>query len=179
MSDGAFHALVRILRPRLPRPGLSAEVRTALALRYMGGGGYVVMCSAFGVHSASVYRNFGQLVSGAAMGVPDGGLVGRNGVQFETAAGGKGCSEQCHAARCVSIGLRGRLLRHVRIVVCRHTGEELSDCRQFVLQFLQERKCKHTRRRIPRSQTVYRGIKIRGDPAYVCTSIPSRDGLGQ
>jgi len=61
MSDGAFHALVRILRPRLPRPGLSAEVRTALSLRYMGGGGYVVMCSAFGVHSASVYRHFGQL----------------------------------------------------------------------------------------------------------------------
>jgi len=44
------------LRPRLPRRGLSAEVRTALALRYMGGGSYVDMCVAFGVHSASVYR---------------------------------------------------------------------------------------------------------------------------
>jgi len=56
MSDGAFHALVGILRPRLPRRGLSAEVRTALALRYMGSGSYVDMCAAFGVHSASVYR---------------------------------------------------------------------------------------------------------------------------
>ena len=61
MSDGAFHALVGILRPRLPRPGLSAEVRTALALRYMGGGSYVDMCIVFGVHSASVYRHCGQL----------------------------------------------------------------------------------------------------------------------
>jgi len=56
MSDGAFHALVGILRPRLPLRGVSAEVRTALALRYMGGGSYVDMCAAFGVHSASVYR---------------------------------------------------------------------------------------------------------------------------
>jgi len=61
MSDGAFHALVGILRPRLPRPGLSAEIRTALALRYMSGGSYVDMCAAFGVHSASVYRHCGQL----------------------------------------------------------------------------------------------------------------------
>jgi len=61
MSDGAFHALVGILRPCLPRPGLFAEVRTALALRYMGGGSYVDMCAAFGVHSASVYRHCGQL----------------------------------------------------------------------------------------------------------------------
>ena len=51
MSDGAFHALVGILCPRLPRRGLSAEVRTALALRYTGGGSYVDMCAAFGVHS--------------------------------------------------------------------------------------------------------------------------------
>jgi len=61
MSDGAFHAFVGILRPRLPRPGLSAEVRTALALRYMGGGSYVDKCVVFGVHSASVYRHCGQV----------------------------------------------------------------------------------------------------------------------
>jgi len=38
MYDGAFDALVDILRPRVPRPGLTAEVRTASVLRYMGGG---------------------------------------------------------------------------------------------------------------------------------------------
>jgi len=55
-------------------------------------------------------------------------------VQFERTAGGEGCSEQCHAARSVSSGLRceGRLLRLVRNGLCRHTGEELSDCRLFV-----------------------------------------------
>ena len=53
---------------------------------------------------------------------------GGNCVQFEMAAGGEGCSEQCHAARCVSSGLRcaGRLLRPARSGVCR---EELPDCR--------------------------------------------------
>ena len=61
MSDGALHDFVDILRPRLPRPGLSAEVRTALALRYMGGCSTVDMCIVFGVHSASVNRHCGQL----------------------------------------------------------------------------------------------------------------------
>jgi len=61
MSDGAFHALVRLLRPRLPRPGLSAEVRTALALRYVGSSSYADLCVAFVVHAASVYRHCGQL----------------------------------------------------------------------------------------------------------------------
>jgi len=46
--------------------------------------------------------------------------------------GGEGCSEQFHPARCVSSGLRGRLLRNVCSCVCRNTGEELPDCRQFV-----------------------------------------------
>jgi len=59
MSDGAFHAFLGILRPRLPRPGLFAEVRTALALRYMNGGSYVDM----------------RIVA-------NGGGLGGNGVQF-------------------------------------------------------------------------------------------------
>jgi len=54
MSDGAFHALVGIFRPRLPRPGLSAEVRTALALRNMGGSSYAHMCASFVFHASSV-----------------------------------------------------------------------------------------------------------------------------
>jgi len=37
MPDGAFHALVGILRPRLPRRGLFAKLRTASQRR--GGGG--------------------------------------------------------------------------------------------------------------------------------------------
>jgi len=61
ISDGAFRALVGTLRPRLPRPGFSARVRTAFALRYMGGGSYVDICIVFCVHSASVYRHCGQL----------------------------------------------------------------------------------------------------------------------
>jgi len=54
MSEDAFHGLVGVLRPRLPRHGVSEEVRTALALRYLGGGSYVDICAAFGVHSATV-----------------------------------------------------------------------------------------------------------------------------
>ena len=56
-------------------------------------------------------------------------------------------------------------------------ARELSTIRLTVLA--REEFFKHTRREILRSQTVYRGINIRGDPAYVCTGIPSHDGLGQ
>jgi len=56
MFDDAIHALVGILRPRISHRGLSAEVGAALALPDMGGGSYVDMCAAFGLHSASVYR---------------------------------------------------------------------------------------------------------------------------
>jgi len=56
MSDATLHALVGFWRPRLPRRGLSAEVRTAFALRYVDVGSCVDMCAAFSVHSASVYR---------------------------------------------------------------------------------------------------------------------------
>jgi len=62
MSEDAFHGLVGVLRPRLPRRGVSAEVRTALALRYLGGGSYVDICAAFGVHSATVYQSLWDIV---------------------------------------------------------------------------------------------------------------------
>jgi len=85
----------------------------------------------------------------------------------------------CSAVRLEWAAVRGSTSQALRCGVCRHTGEELPDCRQLVWQFLLERNFKHTRREIPRSQTVYPGINIRGDPAYVCTGIPSRDGPGQ
>lgn len=56
MPSAAFHELVDVLRPRLPRQGVPAEVRTAIALRYLGGGSYIDICAAMGVHPATVYR---------------------------------------------------------------------------------------------------------------------------
>jgi len=55
-ADAAFN-LVDILRPRLPRRGLSPLCRTALALRYLGGRRYVDICAVFGVHPATLYRS--------------------------------------------------------------------------------------------------------------------------
>jgi len=68
--------------------------------------------------------------------------VGGNGVQFERAAGVKGCSEQCHAAQCVSSGLRIRLLRqflsfsfvHVTLRVTSSQLEKVAVGRLFVWQ---------------------------------------------
>ena len=37
MPEDAFHGLVGVLGPRLPRRSLYTEVRTALGLRYLGG----------------------------------------------------------------------------------------------------------------------------------------------
>jgi len=62
VAGDAFHGLVGVLRPRLPRRGVSALVRTALTLRYFGGGSYVDICAAFGVHSATVYRALRDVV---------------------------------------------------------------------------------------------------------------------
>jgi len=62
MSEDAFHGLVGVLRPRLPRRGVSAEVRTALSLRYLGGGSYVDICAAFIVHPSTVYRALWDVV---------------------------------------------------------------------------------------------------------------------
>jgi len=58
-ADAAFD-LVDILRPRLPRRGLSPLCRTALALRYLGGRRYVDICAVFGVHPATLYRSLSQ-----------------------------------------------------------------------------------------------------------------------
>jgi len=57
MSEEAFHGLVGVLRR-----GVSAECRTALPLLYLGGGSYVDICDAFGVHSETVYRALRDVV---------------------------------------------------------------------------------------------------------------------
>jgi len=62
MSEDAFHGLVGVLRPRLLRRGVSAEVRTALSLRYLGGGSYVDICAAFIVHPSTVCRALWDVV---------------------------------------------------------------------------------------------------------------------
>jgi len=43
MPLGAFWDLVDVLRPRLPRLGVPCEVRTEIALRFLGGGSYMDM----------------------------------------------------------------------------------------------------------------------------------------
>jgi len=50
------------LRPRLPRRRLSPACRTAVSLRYLGGGSYLDVCAAFGVHPSIVYRALGEVV---------------------------------------------------------------------------------------------------------------------
>jgi len=62
MSEVAFHGFVGVVRPRPPHSGVSAEVRTALALRYMGGRSYVDIYAAFCAHSATVYRALWDVV---------------------------------------------------------------------------------------------------------------------
>jgi len=60
-ADAAF-VLVDILRPRLPRRGLSPLCRTALALRYLGCRRYVDICAVFGVHPATLYRSLWEAI---------------------------------------------------------------------------------------------------------------------
>lgn len=62
MSEDSFYCLTSELRPRLPRRGLSAELQTAMALRYLGGGSYLDVCAAFGVHAATLYRSLWAVV---------------------------------------------------------------------------------------------------------------------
>jgi len=53
---GAFCHLVDVLRPRLSRLGVPPDGRTAIALRYLGGGSSIEIGAALGVYSATVYR---------------------------------------------------------------------------------------------------------------------------
>jgi len=56
MPEPTFTILVDKLRTRLPSRGLSAELRTAMALRYLGGGSYLDIRAAFGVATATMYN---------------------------------------------------------------------------------------------------------------------------
>ena len=58
----AFTILVDKLRFRLPSRGLSAELRTAMALRYLGGGSYLDICAAFGVATATMYNCLWEVI---------------------------------------------------------------------------------------------------------------------
>jgi len=62
MPAEAVSDLSDILRPRLPRRGLSPFCRTALALRYLGGGSYVDICAVFGVHAAKLSRSLWEVI---------------------------------------------------------------------------------------------------------------------
>jgi len=62
MPADAVSDLSDILRPRLPRRGLSPFCRTELALQYLGGGSYVGICAVFGVHAATLYRSLREVI---------------------------------------------------------------------------------------------------------------------
>jgi len=57
--------LVDSLRPRLPRRGLSPACRTAIALRYLGGGSYLDVCAAFRVYPSTMYRALWEVLDAA------------------------------------------------------------------------------------------------------------------
>lgn len=52
--EDAFWRLVNVLQPHLPVPGHAAELRTAMALRYLGAGSYLHICAAFGVPASTL-----------------------------------------------------------------------------------------------------------------------------
>lgn len=56
MPSATFHELVNVLSSRLPRLGVPAEVRTAIALRYLSGGCYIDICAGMCVHAATAHR---------------------------------------------------------------------------------------------------------------------------
>jgi len=62
MSSDAFCDLVDRLRPRHPRRGVPPEVRTAIVLRYLGGGSYLNICTTLGVHTCTIYRALWDIV---------------------------------------------------------------------------------------------------------------------
>ena len=57
MSEDAFGVLVSTLRPRLPSRGYSPEMRTAMALRYLGGGSFIDISAVFGASISSFYNS--------------------------------------------------------------------------------------------------------------------------
>jgi len=62
MPADAVVDLIDVLRPCLPRRGLSHVRRTALALRYLGGGSYVDICAVLGVQPATLYRSLWEVI---------------------------------------------------------------------------------------------------------------------
>jgi len=56
MPEHSSLGRVDALRPQLPSRGLSGEVRTAMALRFLGGGSYLDICAAFGVSPSTLYN---------------------------------------------------------------------------------------------------------------------------
>jgi len=62
MPVDEFVDLVDSLRQMLPRLRLSPACRTAISLRYLGGGNYLDVCAAFGVHPSIMYQALGEVV---------------------------------------------------------------------------------------------------------------------
>ena len=62
MPADAVVDLVDILRPRLPRRGLSPLCRTACAFRGLGGGSSIDICAVFGVHPDTLYRSLREVI---------------------------------------------------------------------------------------------------------------------
>lgn len=56
MPENAFWRLVNMLQPHLPSRGHAAELRTAMALRYLGGGSYLDICATFGVPASTLHN---------------------------------------------------------------------------------------------------------------------------
>jgi len=62
MPEHSFLGLVDALRPRLPSRGPSGEVRTAMALRVLGGGSYLHFRAAFGVFPSTMYNCLWEVI---------------------------------------------------------------------------------------------------------------------
>lgn len=63
MPEDAFMHLVGNLRPLLPSRGHTAELRTAMALRYLGGGSYLDICATFGVPASTLDNALWEVVN--------------------------------------------------------------------------------------------------------------------
>jgi len=62
MSEDAFGVFVNTLRPRLPSRGYSPQMRTAMALRYLGGGSFIDISAVFGASISSFYNSLWWVV---------------------------------------------------------------------------------------------------------------------